>query len=75
MNQEKPGGDSFFKQLISDYRKIILLSIAVAVVMALFGLLDVPRTQGALIACAVLWGSGLIALAIIDKKNDSNPKS
>ena len=68
MDQEKPGSASFIKQLSGDSRKIILLSIAVAFVMALFALCDVPRTSGALIACAILWGLSLVALAILDKK-------
>jgi len=50
-------------------RKIVLLSIIFAFAMALLSLCDgYAQSHGAFIACAILWGLGLIALAILDKK-------
>lgn len=60
---------TFFKWLIADAKRVILSSISIAFVMALFSFcLSRAEQSYAFISCAILWGAGLIALAICDKK-------
>ena len=69
MDQQKPSGINLFKQLITDTRIMILLSIAIAFGMTLFSFCLVRAEQSyAFVSCAILWGSSLIALAIFDRK-------
>ncbi len=53
-------------------KNIILISIAIAFAMTLFSFGFGREEQSyAFISCAILWGLGLIALAIYAKKSDS----
>ena len=76
MEQEKPQKQdsiSPIKLFLLDSRKIILLSLAIAVVTFLFSFCFNRVEQSyAFISCAILWGFSLVALATLENKKNSD---
>ena len=71
MTDPEPKKDNIINRLIDDSRMIIIFSIAFAFGMTLLCFCATREQSYGFISCAILWGLSLIALAISDKKGDS----